>query len=78
MLTVEATREKKQTPAPLAVFVARCEAQAILAAHGQVELADAVDTLQEAAVRAGLVDELGHDAVQHILADAFARCLCTR
>jgi hypothetical protein len=59
-------------PAPLDVFVARCEAKALLAAHAQIDFVDAVDELQFAAVRAGLVDELGQDAVQRILAEAFA------
>jgi hypothetical protein len=34
---------------------------------------DAVDVLQADAVRDGLVDEIGQDAVQVIMADAFHR-----
>ena len=57
---------------PLAVFVARCEARASLVANNMMDLQDAVDGLQLAAERTGLVDELGQDAVQKIMATAFA------
>lgn len=59
---------------PLDVFRDRCEAQAILAAHGQTDLADAVDALQAAAERTGVIAAIGQDAAQAIMAKAFARC----
>jgi hypothetical protein len=40
---------------------------------GELTLHESVDALQVAAVVSGLVDEIGQDAVQLILAEAFAR-----
>ena len=56
---------------PLAVFKARAEARAILWAACEIDLHEAVDELQAAAVRDGLIERPGPDAVQRILADAF-------
>ena len=56
---------------PLAVFVARAEARAILWAACEIDLHEAVDVLQADAERAGLIDQLGQDRVQQIMADAF-------
>ena len=56
---------------PLEVFTARCEVRAYLWAEGELELHDAVDALQAAAERDGLVARLGQDAVQAIMAKAF-------
>ena len=56
-----------------AVFEARCEARAILFALGEFDLHEAVDLLQADAVATGLVNEIGQDAVQAIMADAFGR-----
>jgi hypothetical protein len=56
----------------LTVFRARCEARALLFATGELDLHEAVDGLQFDAVANGLVDEIGQDAVQRIMADAFA------
>ena len=53
------------------IFEQRAEARAILAANGIISLQDAVDELQHAAVRSGLVDHIGQDAVQAIMAFAF-------
>lgn len=61
-----------QVPA-IYVFRERCEARAILVEACLFDLQEAVDGLQEAAVASGLVDELGQDAVQKMMADAFAR-----
>lgn len=61
------------TPAAIDVFVARCQARAILVAHGQEHLADAVDEMQAAAIASGLVEQLGADGVQAAMAEAFAR-----
>jgi hypothetical protein len=56
---------------PVEVFTARCEARAHLVKVGELELHEAVDGLQEAAERAGLVTSLGQDAVQAMIAVAF-------
>jgi hypothetical protein len=53
------------------IFAARCEARAILYAVGEFDLHEAVDVLQDAAARTGLVAALGQDAVQEILTAAF-------
>ena len=58
-------------PSTIDVFVARCEALAMLVAHGQEDLANAVDRLQAAAVRTGVIDEFGQDTIQAIMAKAF-------
>jgi hypothetical protein len=70
-----AARKTNQSlqPGPLVVFLARCEARADLVSRGYMDLLEAVDGLQLAAERTGLVDELGQDGVQKIMADAFAR-----
>jgi hypothetical protein len=57
---------------PVKVFTARAEARALLWAEGAVDLHTAVDELWVAAESEGLVKQLGADAVQRILADAFA------
>jgi hypothetical protein len=56
----------------IAVFTARCEARALLYAACEIDLIEAVDVLQETAERDGLVDLIGQDQVQQILAMAFA------
>jgi hypothetical protein len=56
---------------PVEIFRARSEARALLFAAGELDLHDAVDALQADAMRDGLVDQLGQDAVQAILRDAF-------
>jgi hypothetical protein len=60
-------------PTALDIFTARCEARAMLFAIGDYTLHDAVDALQAAAVESGLVGEIGQDAVQEIMARAFAK-----
>jgi hypothetical protein len=67
----------KRPPIPdktnlLPIFVARCEKMADTYALGDIALADAVDTLQDWAFTRGLVEQLGQDAVQAIMANAFA------
>jgi hypothetical protein len=64
-----AARDRAITPAD--VFRARAEARALLWRAGELDLHDAVDGLQHAAERA-LVAGLGQDAVQAIIAAAFA------
>jgi hypothetical protein len=60
---------------PLDVLTARAEARAYLVAIGALELADAVDVLDDYAMQSGLVARIGQDAVQAILHDAFAPLL---
>ena len=58
-------------PAPRDVLELRAWARAYLYSIGELRLHEAVDVLQRDAQRDGLVAELGQDAVQQILADAF-------
>jgi len=57
---------------PFAVFVARGQAKARLVREGDLDLHEAVDALQAAAVQTGLTGALGQDAVQAIMNAAFA------
>jgi hypothetical protein len=57
---------------PVDAFRLRCEARALLWHVGEIDLAEAVDALQEAAERAGLLDQIGQDQIQQIMSDAFA------
>jgi len=57
---------------PVAAFRERADARAYLWHTGQLTLCEAVDELQETAVRDHLVEHIGQDAVQAILAGAFA------
>ena len=54
------------------VFIARAEARALLWAAGEFDLHEAVDKLQADAERDGLVDRIGQDEVQRIIAETFA------
>jgi hypothetical protein len=63
--------EPAPRPSALAVFIARAEARALLWQAGEFDLHQAIDPLQEAAERDGLVAKLGQDKVQAILAKAF-------
>jgi len=54
------------------IFRERCEARAILCEACVYDLIEAVDGLQADAERTGLVDEIGQDAVQAMMANAFA------
>jgi hypothetical protein len=69
----QAATSHARTPlSPLVVFKARCEARALLyAACVFADLPTAIDPLQAFAVESGLVEQIGQDAVQAILADAF-------
>ena len=66
-----ARAELAERPEPIEVFGARAEARAILWRVGELSLHDAVDELQAAAVRDGLVAQIGQDRVQAIMGDAF-------
>lgn len=57
--------------AALEVFKLRCWARSRLYAEGLLDLHDAVDVLQVAAERDGLIAELGQNTVQKIMATAF-------
>jgi hypothetical protein len=57
----------------LEVFTLRCWASARLFAEGEIDLHQAVDELQAAAERDGLVDQISQDEVQAIIAEAFAK-----
>jgi hypothetical protein len=58
-------------PSALEIFVARAEARALLWQAGEFDLHQAIDELQTAAERDGLVTVLGQDAVQEIISKAF-------
>jgi hypothetical protein len=60
-------------PDPLAVLELRAWARAYLWSIGELTLQEAVDVLQHDAERSGLVAQIGADAVQRILAFAFAQ-----
>jgi hypothetical protein len=61
-----------RTPISLpTLFKARAEARALLYAACMIDLHEAVDPLQAFAMESGLVEQIGQDAVQAILADAF-------
>jgi hypothetical protein len=68
---VECIVTRARPPTAVAVFCARAEARALLFVAGALELHEAVDRLQHDAVANGLVYEIGQDAVQTIMADAF-------
>ncbi len=57
---------------PLAVFDARCAARSYLVCAGDMDLHEAVDELQSAAERNGLINSIGQTAVQAIMARHFA------
>jgi hypothetical protein len=57
------------------VLEARAQARAHLYAAGELNLHEAIDKLQADAVATGLVDAIGQDAVQAILAAAFESVL---
>ena len=70
----DCSHEAGISPAPaLDVLRLRCECRVILVDACLVNLAEAVDGLQAAAVRYGLIKEIGQDRVQAIMAEAFVR-----
>jgi hypothetical protein len=64
---------KNSPPDNSKIFTALCSARATLCLAGELGLPEAVDFLQEWAVKNGLVDAVGQDAVQQLMADAFMR-----
>ena len=66
-------RATRTAPSPLDVLELRAWARAYLWSIGEINtIPTALDPLQDFAERSGLVEELGQDRVQQILADAFA------
>jgi hypothetical protein len=61
----------KGAGATLDVFRLRCWARANLVEYGMMPLQEAVNGLQDMAVSTDLVDLLGQDEVQAIMANAF-------
>ena len=70
MRTALAVRAERRVD-PLAAFELRAWARAYLWAAGEYDLHEAVDGLQAAAVRYGLIKRLGQDRVQALIAEAF-------
>jgi hypothetical protein len=70
-MSAAASRKSAAKPDPTEIFRARCEARAKLWQCGELSLHEAVDGLQAAAVRDGVVAKLGQDAVQAIMTQAF-------
>jgi len=70
-MTAAARIKQATRPGALVVFIARAEARAILWQAGEFDLHEAVDKLQADAEHTGLVDAIGQDDVQRILAEAF-------
>ena len=58
---------------PLLVLRARAEARAILVASGDYEFDEAIYGLMQWAIDAGLLEQLGEDAIIEIILDPFRR-----
>jgi len=56
----------------LDAFIERAEARAYLWSIGELTLHEAVDVLQADAERDGLIEQIGQDRIQKILAECFA------
>jgi hypothetical protein len=56
---------------PVEVLIARSTARAYLYSQGEFDLHEAVDGLQAAAIKLGLIESIGQDAVQDAIAQAF-------
>ena len=59
---------------PQTIFELRCWARAVLFFNGEFDMAEAVDPLQEYALRSGLVASVGQDKIQNLIAAAFTEC----
>jgi hypothetical protein len=71
MNSVAAAR-RQLVPTPVDVLELRAASRALLWATGEIEcIAEAVDPLQAFAIESNLVADIGQDAVQRILSDAF-------
>lgn len=69
---MSAAAAKVATVDPVDAFRLRCEMRAYLFVIGEIDLHEAVDVLRLDAERDGLVELLGQDAVQTIMAGAFS------
>lgn len=69
--TLNHPQEARNTISPVDVFRARAEARAVLFAAGELDLQEAVDALQAAAIATAVIAAIGQDAVQAIMASAF-------
>ena len=58
---------------PADLFRARCEARALLYTAGELPYTRPSTDLQAAAIASGLVTEIGQDAVQALMAEAFKK-----
>jgi hypothetical protein len=66
-----------QAPAPIDALALRAWARTYLWAAGEIKnIPNAIDPLQTFALDSGLVDEIGQDAVQKILAGPFVPYRC--
>jgi hypothetical protein len=72
-MTAAARPQPTAVPSALEIFIARAEARALQWQAGEFDLNTAVDELQAAAERDGLVDQISQDKVQAIIAEAFAK-----
>ena len=63
--------DRAHPPDPLDLLFERCSVLADRVARGELNFLDAVDTGWEAAIWSGLVDRVGADLVQSVLAAAF-------
>ena len=71
MTAATAIHHAELSPSAVEVFRLRCWARAHLWAAGVLGLHEAVDVLQSDAERDGLIDNIGQDAVQAIIAENF-------
>lgn len=66
-----AATNQRQRASPFEIWLELVEARALLVSHGDLPLIEAIDGLQEIAVRQRLVKTLGQDRIQQILCEAF-------
>lgn len=75
----ESDNRKRRIAPPLGTYQQRleeafpvlCQGHALAYSQGRLRLQDAVDTLQDWAFSRGLVELIGQDEVQRIMAEAF-------
>jgi hypothetical protein len=70
-MTAPLRQQRPHVIDPLASFTERAKAKAAAWKAGEISLRAAIDGLQQAAEALGLVIELGQDAVQAIMVEAF-------
>jgi hypothetical protein len=68
---IEAARQRLPDISLIEAFEIRSWARAYLVTAGKMAFHEAVDALQEAAIDNGLVEQIGQDQVQAIMASAF-------